>query len=85
MSTHFDEDMILIEKFNPNKPVSAIYFEGESKTYFVKRFLVEQTDKKVLFITEAEGSRIEIVTTETLPVVEVKYSKVKDNLFPFAL
>lgn len=82
LSTHFDEDMVLIEKYNPNKVVSAIYFEGESKTYFVKRFMIEPTDKKVLFISESQGSRIEIVTTEKLPVVEVKYSKVKDKEVP---
>jgi topoisomerase-4 subunit A len=82
VSTHFDEDMILIEKFNPKKPVSAIYLDGESKTYFVKRFMVEPTDKKVLFISEADGSRVEIVTTEDKPAVEVKFSKVKDKELP---
>ncbi len=82
VSTHFDEDMILIEKFNSKRPVSVIYLDGESKTYFVKRFMVEPTDKKVLFISESEGSRVEIVSTESLPVVEVKYSKVKDKEVP---
>ena len=82
VSTHFDEDMILIEKFKANKPVSVIYLDGESKTYFVKRFMIEPTDKKVLFISETEGSRVEIVSTDDLPVVEVKYSKVKDKEVP---
>ncbi|MBL7883800.1 MAG: DNA gyrase/topoisomerase IV subunit A, partial [Bacteroidia bacterium] len=82
LSTHFDEDMILIEKFNPKKAVSAIYLDGESKTYFVKRFMVEPTDKKVLFISESAGSRIEIATTDAIPVVQVKYSKVKDKEVP---
>ena len=82
VSTHFDEDMILIEKFNSKKPISAIYLDGESKTYFVKRFMVEPTDKKVLFISEADGSRVEIVTTEDKPAVEVKFSKVKDKELP---
>ena len=82
LATHFDEDMVLIEKFNPAKPVSAVYLDGESKTYFVKRFLVEPMDKKVLFISEAEGSRLEIVTTDTVPVLELKFSKVKDKELP---
>jgi topoisomerase-4 subunit A len=82
VSTHFDQDMILIEKFNANKVVSAIYLDGESKMYFVKRFIIEPTDKKVLFISESEGSRIEMVTTDALPVVEVKFSKVKDKELP---
>ena len=82
LATHFDEDMVVIEKFNPTRPVSAIYLDGESKTYFVKRFLVEPSDKKVLFISESEGSRLEIVTTDALPVVEVKFSKIKDKELP---
>ena len=82
LATHFDEDMVVIEKFNPEKPVSAIYLDGESKSYFVKRFLIEPTDKKVLFISEAEGSRLEIVTTDALPIVEIKFSKVKDKEIP---
>ena len=82
LTTHFEEDMVLIEKFNPSKPISAVYYDGETKTYFVKRFLIEPTDKKVLFISEAEGSRLEIVTTEGMPVVELKFSKVKDKELP---
>lgn len=83
ISTHFEEDMIgKPEKFNANKVVSAIYLDGESKTHFVKRFMVEPTDKKVLFISEAEGSRLEMVTTQDIPVVDVKFTKVKDKELP---
>ncbi|MDQ3048572.1 MAG: DNA gyrase/topoisomerase IV subunit A, partial [Bacteroidota bacterium] len=82
LTTRFDEDMTLIEKFNPNKPITAIYLDGESKTFFVKRFLVEVTDKKVLFIGEVEGSKLELATTDAIPVVELKFSKVKDKELP---
>jgi topoisomerase IV subunit A len=77
VTTHFDEDMILIEKLDTHKPLSVIYFDNESKTHFVKRFLVEPSDKKVLFISEAEGSYIEMVTTQHTPVVELKFHKQK--------
>jgi topoisomerase IV subunit A len=82
LTNHFDEDLMIIEKFDPTKPVSAIYLDGESKTLFVKRFLIEATDKKTLFIGEAEGSKLEVVTTEKIPVVELKFSKVKDKELP---
>ena len=82
LATHFDDDMMLIEKFIPNKPITAIYLEGESKTYFVKRFLVEPMDKKILFISESDGSRLEIATSEALPVLEIKFNKVKDKELP---
>jgi len=73
--THFDEDIILIEKFYPSLPVSAIYFDGKDKTYYVKRFEIEPTDKKVLFISESEGSFLELATTQPNPVVELVFSK----------
>jgi topoisomerase-4 subunit A len=77
LSNHFDDDIVLIEKFNPEKPVSAIYFDGEKKEHYVKRFLLEETDKKTLFISEAEGSHLEIATTQKTPIVDVLFSKVK--------
>ena len=77
LDIHFEEDMILIEKWNPNKPVSAIYFDGDKQQFNVKRFLVEETDRKVSFITEEEGSYLEIATTDWRPVVEVVYGKEK--------
>ena len=77
LENHFEEDMIVIEKLKADKPVTAIYFDGEKKEYFVKRFLVEPSDKKVLFISEFEGSLLECVSTDLLPVAEVKFYKNK--------
>jgi topoisomerase-4 subunit A len=77
LENHFEEDMILIEKLNPDKPITVIYLDGEKKEYFVKRFLVEPSDKKVLFISETEGSLLECVSTDLQPVAEVKFYKNK--------
>lgn len=75
LSTHFEDDMIWIEKFNPRRPVSAIYYDGESREYMVKRFLPETTDKKVLFISEADNSRLEFVSTDFFPRVQLEFGK----------
>ncbi|MDB4533714.1 DNA gyrase/topoisomerase IV subunit A [Vicingaceae bacterium] len=75
--TKFEEDMIVLEKWNPDKPISAVYFDGEKKEYFVKRFLVEPTDKKVSFISEDENSQLEVVSTDWLPQIETTFAKVK--------
>lgn len=75
LSTHFEEDIVLIEKFDAEKPVSAIYYEGKDKQWYVKRFMIEPTDKKVLFISDANGSVLEVATTQTLPIVEIVFSK----------
>lgn len=77
LTTHFDEDMIILEKWNPKKPISAIYFDGEKERYFIKRFLVETENKEESFITEHEKSQLEIVATDYRPVAEVVFAKVK--------
>ena len=77
LSTHFDEDMIVLEKWIPNKPVSAIYYDGEKERYYVKRFLVDTEGKEETFITEHANSNLEIVSTDYRPVAELVFTKVK--------
>lgn len=76
LATHFDEDMIHIEKWNPDHPISAVYFDPEKELHYVKRFLCEVTsDKKVLFISETEGSVLDVVSTEYKPQIRIVYNK----------
>ncbi|MCF8321789.1 MAG: DNA gyrase/topoisomerase IV subunit A [Flavobacterium sp.] len=77
LSTHFDEDMVVLEKWIPNKPISAIYYDGEKERYYVKRFLVETEGKEESFITEHPNSQLEIVATDYRPVAELIFNKVK--------
>ncbi len=77
LSTHFDEDMVVLEKWIPNKPISAIYYDGEKERYYVKRFLVETEGKEEAFITEHPNSQLEIVATDYRPVAELVFAKVK--------
>ena len=75
LAMHFDDDMIVLEKWNPKKPISAIYFDGEKDRYYIKRFLVELTEKEELFISNHQKSQLEIVSTDYRPVAEIQYSK----------
>lgn len=77
LSTHFDEDMIVLEKWVPKKPISAVYYDGEKERYFVKRFLIENENKEEIFISEHEKSQLEIVSTDYRPLAEVVFAKVK--------
>jgi topoisomerase-4 subunit A len=74
---HFDEDMIRIEKYDPKAITTCIYFDGESKQYFIKRFAFELTDKKTLFITENPESRIEHISNHPGQKVVLKFAKAK--------
>ncbi|MCI2228071.1 DNA gyrase/topoisomerase IV subunit A [Polaribacter sp. MSW13] len=75
LAMHFESDMIVLEKWKPNKPISAIYFDGEKERYYIKRFLIEIPEKEEVFISEHPKSQLEIVATDYRPIVEVVYSK----------
>ena len=77
ITTHFEEDMIVLEKWNPNKPITCVYYDGEKDRYFIKRFLVENENKEEIFITEHSNSQLEIVSTDWRPVAEVIFAKLK--------
>lgn len=77
LTTHFEQDMVVLEKWHPKKPVSAIYYDGEKERYYVKRFLVENENKEEIFITEHANSQLEIVSTDWRPVAEIIFAKVK--------
>ena len=74
---HFEEDLVLIEKWNPEKPLSAVYWDESKKQYNIKRFLVESATKPVGFIGEEEGNALEIVSYDWKPMIEIQFRKKK--------
>ena len=75
LALHFEEDLFHIEKFRPQQPVSAVYFDGETKEHMVKRFIPEMSDRKTLFIAEAEGSLLLFASTDTYPRIQLEFAK----------
>tara|TARA_R110000868_G_scaffold4211_13_gene26646 strand:- start:47726 stop:50413 length:2688 start_codon:yes stop_codon:yes gene_type:complete len=77
LTAHFDEDMVVLEKWIPNKPLSAIYYDGEKDRYYIKRFLIENENREDVFISEHPKSFLELVSTDWRPVVEIEFSKAR--------
>jgi topoisomerase-4 subunit A len=77
LTMHFDQDMIVLEKWNPDKPITAIYWEGEKEFYYVKRFLVENPDKEENILTDHSKTYLEKVFTDFRPVAEVVFAKTR--------
>lgn len=75
LTSHFDDDMIVLEKWIPEKPISAIYWEGEKERFYVKRFVIENENKEELFISEHPKSYLELVSTDWRPLVEIEFPK----------
>jgi len=73
------ERIFLIEKFDPEKPITAIYLDAEKGQYNIKRFKIETTSVKTkfMFIKEGKGNRLEAVTTDDEPVLLLHSGKGK--------
>lgn len=76
-TVHFDEDIILMEKFNAEATTTCLYYDGEQAQFFVKRFVFEPTDKITKFITDHPDSYVEGVSNHHSNKVRIKFAKVK--------
>jgi len=78
VTQRFDADKIIkMEKFVPEKIISAVYLDADKNQYNVKRFKIETTtlNNKFMFIKEGEGNKLEQVTTEEEPVLKVQIGR----------
>lgn len=75
LTAHFPNDMIVLEKWHPKKPISAIHYCGDKERFFVKRFLIENESKEEKIITDHIKSQLELVSTDWKPMAEVVFKK----------
>ena len=75
MTLHFDKDQLVLEKWVPSKPITAINFDPEKKKYFLKRFLIENENKDELFIKDK--AELTFISTVARPILEINFSKQK--------
>ncbi len=79
LSTHFDEDLLHIEKFDPDKVMSVVYVEGMQGSWYFKRFVIEETDRKTRFITEHPDSKLISFSLDMKPVFKVRFDDKANN------
>ncbi len=75
LTQRFDADKILlIEKYNQEKIITAVYLDNDKQQFNVKRFKIETSTlkSKFLFIKEGEGNRLEAVSTDAEPILSVQ-------------
>jgi len=79
LNNHFDDKMVSIEKYNPEKIYSVVHYDGKSKNYLVKRFTFENTaiGKQTSFISDEGGSKMVLISGATQVVVSVEQLKGK--------
>lgn len=77
LTTRFDLPYIVMEKWQPKKPLTAVYWEGERERYYVKRFLIENQDREENIISDHPKSQLELISTDDIPVLEIVYRKAR--------
>jgi len=73
LSNHFEDNVLLLEKFDEDKVWSAVLYDGEQQFYYVKRFTLEQTNKKTSFIGDNPESRLLLMSTQVYPRLQVLF------------
>jgi topoisomerase-4 subunit A len=82
LSNHFEDNILVIEKFRPGKVYSVIYWDAEQKFYYVKRFIIEESEKPQCFINEHPDSKLISMTEVEYPRFEIHFGgkhKNRDN------
>jgi len=82
LSGHFEENILIIEKYRPGKVYSVIYWDAEQNFHYVKRFILEDSEKPQCFINEDQESRLISITEVEYPRFEISFGgkhKTRDN------
>ena len=75
ITMHFDDDLIVMEKWEPKKPITVIHWAGEKDLFYVKRFLIDTPEKQENVLTNDSKSYLETVFTDHRPVAELVFTK----------
>jgi topoisomerase IV subunit A len=82
LNTHFDDEMVHLEKYDPEKVVTSIFLDAELEKYYVKRFQVSENstlNKKYSFIPESKGSEMILFSMDYLPRIEIEIKPKKGD------
>ncbi len=79
LTNHFEEDLLLIEKFDAHKIVSALYIDANTKTPYLKRFIPEIVDKKINFIGDSAKAKLLDFSLDYKPLIKVIIKSAKGN------
>lgn len=73
LSNHFEENILLIEKYKPGKVFSVIYWDADQNYHYVKRFMTEESERPLCFIGENPESKLISITEVEYPRFEIKF------------
>lgn len=78
LTNHFEpNDIVLLSKFEPERVITAIYYDSAQKLHYIKRFQIETStqDKKFVFISDSKGSKLLLASLDKHPRYELSTQK----------
>ncbi len=75
LSTHFEDDMIRIMKYDPRSVISVVYLDGSTGILYVKRFEPEAADKPANFLNDDPASAMMEISLDPLPQLEITFKE----------
>ncbi len=73
LSIHFEENILILEKYKPQKIYSVIYWDAEQEYYYIKRFSLEEQDKLQSFTNDHPDSKLISITEVEYPRFEISF------------
>lgn len=73
LSTHFEEDLLVIKKYDPADTYTAVYYDGNQKFHYIKRFQAEASDKPSHFIDDDPKVKLVHLSNEYYPRFEIRF------------
>ena len=74
LSNRYQGDLLKIEKLDPNKVYTALYYDKGVAAFYVKRFSFDVSDNtQVSFISDSKGSYLVAISDDKHPQIEVTF------------
>jgi topoisomerase-4 subunit A len=72
-STHVGDNVLILQKYEPEIVYSATYFDGEQGFFYLKRFTFEPNEKPQSFISNGDKSYLVAINTDTYPCLQIVF------------
>ncbi|MBN1789692.1 MAG: DNA gyrase/topoisomerase IV subunit A [Bacteroidales bacterium] len=73
LTTHFEEDWLVIRKYRPGLIFTVVYYDGEQKLHYIKRFEAEAMEKPSRYFDEHPRSKFILLSVNDFPRLELKF------------
>jgi topoisomerase-4 subunit A len=73
LANHYEDNILYIEKYDPEVVWSAVYYDADQDFYYLKRFQAEPVSKPQRFIGDNPKSHLVRLTHVDYPRLEIKF------------